>query len=80
LGDLEHFKNVLAGRPQGWPGHFPGRWSTLLKLTVPWYPRLHYEDFAAGDAKPGLAALLNWFREQLSRPKPVVKTKTAAEA
>jgi predicted ATP-grasp superfamily ATP-dependent carboligase len=81
LGDLIHFTNVMAGRPRGWPGVFPRRISTALKLIVPWYPGLRYEDFAGGDLKPGFAALKNWFKQKLIKPKTVVAhAKTAAES
>jgi predicted ATP-grasp superfamily ATP-dependent carboligase len=80
LGDLTHLRNVLAGRPPGWPGTFPGRFSTALKLAVPWYPGLSYEDFVASDPKPGVAALANWFRERLFKAKPVPRTKTVVES
>jgi predicted ATP-grasp superfamily ATP-dependent carboligase len=81
VGDLEHLRNVMAGRPQGWPGTFPGRFSTALKLALPWYPGLRYEDFAGGDVKPGVEALKNWFRKRLSKSKPVVaRAKSVAES
>jgi hypothetical protein len=81
VGDLEHLRNVMAGRPQGWPGTFPGRFLTALKLAVPWYPGLRYEDFAGGDVKPGVEALKNWFRKRLSKSKPVVaRAKGVAES
>ena len=38
-------------------GDFPGFSSTVLKVIVPWYPGLRYEDFASADLKPGVAAL-----------------------
>jgi len=75
LGDLVHFRNVLAGRPQGWPGSFPGRLSTALKMLVPWYPGLHYEDFAGNDVKPGIKALSNWFGQRFAKPKPTPASK-----
>jgi len=81
LGDLVHLTNVMAGRPRGWPGEFPGLISTALKLAVPWYPGLRYEDFAGGDMKPGVAALKNWFRQRRLKPKPVVtRAKSVAES
>lgn len=80
LGDFVHLRNVMAGRPAGWPGDFPGFFSTALKVAVPWYPGLRYEDFAANDPKPGWEALKNWFRQRLTKSKPVVaRAKTAAE-
>jgi predicted ATP-grasp superfamily ATP-dependent carboligase len=80
LGDLVHLRNVMAGRPRGWPGDFPGFLSTALKVVVPWYPGLRYEDFASADLKPGVAALKNWFQQRLLKPKAVAApAKTAAE-
>jgi hypothetical protein len=52
----------------------------VLKVVVPWYPGLRYEDFASADLKPGVAALKNWFRQRLTKPKAVAApAKTAAE-
>jgi predicted ATP-grasp superfamily ATP-dependent carboligase len=80
LGDLVHLRNVTAGRPTGWPGDFPGGFSTAMNVAVPWYPGLRYEDFAANDPKPGLEGLKNWFRQRLARTKSVAAAaKTAAE-
>lgn len=80
LGDLEHLRNVAAGRPAGWPGDFPGRFSTAVNFALPWYPGLRYEDFAANDPKPGWEGLRNWFRRRLVKSKPFpARSKTAAE-
>jgi biotin carboxylase len=81
LGDLVHLRNVMSGRPHGWPGVFPGRISTALRVGVPWYPGLRYEDFAGGDLNPGFAALKNWLHQRFSKPKAVVApAKSVAES
>jgi len=67
VGDLNHLARVRKGRPPGWPGAYPGFWSTLVKISVPWYPGLRYEDLYVRDLRPGLAELFQWFRLRLGR-------------
>jgi predicted ATP-grasp superfamily ATP-dependent carboligase len=60
-GDLRHLENVLLGPPLGWSLDFPKRLPTLLEFLKFWGPNLCYDDFAAGDWRPGLAELRNYF-------------------
>ncbi len=62
-GDLRHLENVLVGPPAGWSLDFPKRLPTLLQFLKFWGPNLHYDDFAAGDWRPGLAELRNYLAE-----------------
>jgi predicted ATP-grasp superfamily ATP-dependent carboligase len=62
--DLVHLENVWQGRPPGWPAPFPRFWSTLLRLAVPWYPGLRYDE-SLTDPRPGLAEVGRWFRRHL---------------
>jgi predicted ATP-grasp superfamily ATP-dependent carboligase len=65
--DLTHLENVWGGRPTGWPLPYPSFARTLIRVSVPWYPGLHCEDFAARDPRPGLAQLGDWLRAHLPR-------------
>ena len=62
VGDCKHLESVLYGPPAGWRLPFPRRLPTLLNFLKFWGPRLRYDDFAAGDWRPGLAELGIYFR------------------
>jgi predicted ATP-grasp superfamily ATP-dependent carboligase len=62
VGELTHLSNVRKGKPPGWPAEYPGFWSTLMKVAVPWYPGMHYDDLWLTDPRPALAQIQNWFR------------------
>lgn len=64
-GELTHLENLRRGTPPGWPIPYPNLWSSFLKIAVPWYPGLRYDDLAEGDLRPGLAEVANWFRKRL---------------
>lgn len=66
-GEFTHLENLRRGTPPGWPVPYPGLWSSLIKVAVPWYPGLYYEDFAGGDLRPGAAEIANWFRIRLKK-------------
>ncbi len=66
-GELTHLENLRRGAPPGWPVPYPGLWGSLAKVAVPWYPGLHYDDFACGDFRPGAAEIANWFRIRLKK-------------
>ena len=61
VGDLDHLARVRKGKPPGWPGAYPRFWSTLVKVSIPWYPGLRYEGLYLRDLRPGLAELSQWF-------------------
>ena len=54
---------MLLGPPLGWSLDFPKRLPTLREFLKFWGPNLYYDDFAAGDWRPGLAELRNYFVE-----------------
>jgi hypothetical protein len=64
-GELTHLENLMRGTPDGWPVPYPKFWSSLLKIGVPWYPGLRYDDIAAADPRPGIAEIAHWFRVRL---------------
>ena len=66
-GDLRHLENVLLGPPPQWSLDFPKRLPTLLQFLKFWGMNLRYEDFAAGDWRPGLAELANYVVELSER-------------
>jgi hypothetical protein len=43
---------------------FPG---TLVKMAVPWYPGVRYDDISLSDPRPGMAEISNWFRVRLKQ-------------
>jgi predicted ATP-grasp superfamily ATP-dependent carboligase len=76
IGDLNHLARVRKGRPPGWPGDYPGFWSTLVKVSIPWYPGLRYEDLYLRDLRPGLAEFSRWLRLLLRRKRtPIAGSK-----
>ncbi len=77
--DLVHLRNVWAGKPAGWPADYPNFWSSLLKVAIPWYPGLRYDDLSWTDPRPGLAGLTGWFRtlfaSRRTRARAVLEVK-----
>lgn len=69
IGDLTHLENLRRGKPAEWPLPYPSFWLSLLKMAVPWYPGLRYDDMSLSDPKPGWAGIWQWFRARL-RKKP----------
>lgn len=67
VGELIHLANVRAGKPAGWPEAYPSFWATLLRLSVPWYPGMHYDELSFSDPRPGVAEIRNWFRARMAR-------------
>jgi predicted ATP-grasp superfamily ATP-dependent carboligase len=65
VGELTHLVNVRAGKPKNWPAAYPGFWSTLLKVAIPWYPGMCYDDLSWQDPRPGIAGVRHWFEERL---------------
>lgn len=62
VGELTHLTNLRKGKPENWPTEYPGFWSTLARVAVPWYPGMHYDDLWFSDPHPTLAQIRNWFR------------------
>jgi predicted ATP-grasp superfamily ATP-dependent carboligase len=67
IGELGHLANIRKGRPANWPGPYPSFWSSLLRIAVPWYPGLHYDEIWMSDLRPGMAELKNWLRARYRR-------------
>jgi predicted ATP-grasp superfamily ATP-dependent carboligase len=67
VGELSHLANVRAGKPAGWPGAYPSFWPTLLRVAVPWYPGMHYDELSLSDPRPGVAEIGNWLRTRMAR-------------
>jgi predicted ATP-grasp superfamily ATP-dependent carboligase len=53
VGDFRHLIEVWKGPPQGYPGRFPGRWSTLFAELVP-SPGTFHDNFIWNDPLPEL--------------------------
>jgi predicted ATP-grasp superfamily ATP-dependent carboligase len=67
VGELTYLANVHAGKPADWPLPYPNLWSSLLRVAVPWYPGMHYDDLWLSDLRPGVAGLANWFRVRVGK-------------
>lgn len=67
VGELRHLTNVRNGTPANWPGRYPSFWSSLLRIAVPWYPGLHYDELWMSDLRPGVAEVKNWIGARLQR-------------
>jgi predicted ATP-grasp superfamily ATP-dependent carboligase len=65
VGELTHLLNVRAGRPENWPARYPSFWSTLIRVAVPWYPGMCYDDLSWRDPWPGFAGVGHWLRERV---------------
>ena len=65
VSELGHLSNLRKGRPANWPGSYPSFWSSLVKIAVPWYPKMHYDDLWLSDPHPWIAETRNWFRSRL---------------
>ena len=58
VGDFRHLVEVWQGRPPGYPGFFPGRWSTLMAELAPRFGTFH-DNFMWHDPLPELG---DWIR------------------
>ena len=67
VSELTHLSNLRAGKPGNWPLPYPGFWSTLLRVAMPWYPGMHYDDLWFSDPRPGISGLANWFQVRTKR-------------
>jgi len=65
VGELTHLENLHRGKPPQWPGSYPNFWASLLKVAIPWYPGMRYDDLFFSDPRPGLAGLYKWFRRRI---------------
>jgi predicted ATP-grasp superfamily ATP-dependent carboligase len=63
--DLMHLENLWGGAPPGWPIAYPSFFSNALRICIPWYPGMRYDDLSLSDPLPGLAELAWWLRRRL---------------
>lgn len=64
--DLTHLENLLEGKPDWWPSDYPSFWGNLIRVSVPWHPRLYYDDISLSDPKPGFMGIVDWFKAHIS--------------
>lgn len=74
VGELGHLENVHRGKPPEWPLPYPNFWKTLVKVSMPWYPGMCYDDLSLTDPKPGFAGISNWFRRRLKKKGNLTST------
>jgi predicted ATP-grasp superfamily ATP-dependent carboligase len=67
VGELTHLENLRHGPPPEWPMPYPKFWSSLVKIAVPWYPGMRYDDLWLSDPRPGMAGIRNWFAMRLRK-------------
>jgi predicted ATP-grasp superfamily ATP-dependent carboligase len=67
VGELNHLRNVRKGKPAHWPGEYPSFWSSLVRVAIPWYPGVHYDELGFFDWRPGAAEITHWLRARLKR-------------
>jgi predicted ATP-grasp superfamily ATP-dependent carboligase len=67
VSELSHLSNLRVGKPANWPGEYPSLWGSLVRMAVPWYPGMHYDDLWLSDLHPGVAEIKNWFRSRMKR-------------
>lgn len=67
VGELNHLDSLRRGKPPEWPTPYPNFWTSLIKIAVPWYPGVRYDDLWLSDPRPGLAGLAHWFGVRLNR-------------
>jgi predicted ATP-grasp superfamily ATP-dependent carboligase len=61
VGELTHLSQLRGGKPKNWPLPYPSFWTSALKIAVPWYPGVRYDEFAGSDFRPGRAMLAKWW-------------------
>lgn len=80
-GDLDHLLRLRHGKPANWPAEYPKFLPTLVKVSIPWYPGLRYEDLNLRDPRPGLAEMSHWIKLRLNKGKrKAAKKKTTLSA
>jgi predicted ATP-grasp superfamily ATP-dependent carboligase len=66
VGDFRHLIEVWRGRPAGYPGRFPGRWSTLLAELTPRIGTFH-DNFIWHDPLPELGDWIHFVQQLRER-------------
>jgi predicted ATP-grasp superfamily ATP-dependent carboligase len=69
VGELTHLENLRHGTPPQWPIPYPSFAGSFIRMAVPWYPWVRYDDVSISDPRPGLAEISNWFRVRLKRKR-----------
>lgn len=64
LGDFRHLIEVFKGAPNGYPGHYPKRWKTLLNFLVP-VPGTMHDNFLLHDPMPEFGDWADFFLRRL---------------
>lgn len=64
VGELEHLANLRRGTPPKWPIAYPSFWGSAVRMAVPWWPGMCYDDVWLSDPRPGLAGISNWLRHR----------------
>jgi len=67
VGELTHLEALRRGTPPGWPVPYPSFWKTALRMAIPWYPGVRYEELSLSDPRPGWIAISDWFRTRLQK-------------
>ncbi len=67
VGELTHLEHLHNGPPKGWPIPYPNLWTSLMKIAVPWYPGMRFDDVSLSDPRPGAAEISNWFQRRLKK-------------
>jgi predicted ATP-grasp superfamily ATP-dependent carboligase len=78
VGELGHLENVRRGKPAQWPLPYPNFWKTLVKVAIPWYPGMRYDDISLSDPKPGLAGISKWLHRRIQKKRRAGATSTSA--
>jgi len=68
FGDLRHLAEVWRGAPAGYPGTYPGRFSTLAAVLTP-VPGTFHDLFTWADPLPELGDWIN-FGKRIFSPRP----------
>jgi hypothetical protein len=66
LGDIRHLISVWRGAPQGYPGEYPGRWSTLGAVLRP-VPGTFHDLFTWDDPLPEAGDWISLFQRTMKR-------------
>ncbi len=69
LGDFRHLIEVWKGPPPGYPGHFPGRWHTLLAELTP-QPGTFHDNFIWHDPLPELGDWISFAQKIRTNATP----------
>jgi predicted ATP-grasp superfamily ATP-dependent carboligase len=69
IGELRHLEHLWRGTPAGWPVPYPNFFASAMKMAVPWYPGVRYDDFWFSDPRPGWEGIWQWIRQRGNRER-----------